>query len=102
MAGPDPAIHRSERAGALEPLQQAVEIIQLIARAVAFAGAPAQLVEDFPRALEIGFVRHLDVAGIHLAGTGQRTAERILRLAELIQPVGIGTARLMAETLDEL
>src|SRR5690348_7074775 len=86
----------------LEPLQQTVEIIELIARAIVLARAPAQFVQDFTRALQIGLVRYLDVSGIHLARARQGAAERILGLAELIEPVGVWTARLAAKAFDQL
>src|ERR1700682_6242370 len=79
---------------ALKPLQQPVEVVEFIAWALALAGAPAKLLQDFPGPLQIGFVRHLDVARIHLAGPRYGAAQRVLGLAELIQLVGVALAGL--------
>src|ERR1700722_8155457 len=42
--------------GISEPLEQPVDIFALELRAVALAGAAAQLVEDLPRLLDVGLV----------------------------------------------
>jgi hypothetical protein len=85
----------------LKPLQQAVQVVKLIAGPLGVAGAPAQFIENFPGPLEIGLVRQLHIAGIDLAEAWKVPAQGILRLAELVRLGSPAVAGLAPETLGQ-
>src|SRR4029079_18982230 len=71
---------------ALEPVEKAVDVIELHLRPQPLAGAFPQLIQDLPRAADIARVRNADIGGVQVAFVGQRPAHRVAALLERVQP----------------
>src|SRR5262245_23868343 len=75
----------------LEIPQQPLDIVELELRAEGLAEAPAQLLENAPRALHVDLARHLDRGVVAVVAPAQRPPERIglLLSARRSEPAGL-------------
>src|SRR5262249_49294757 len=76
----------------LEIPQQPLDIVELELRAEGLAEAPAQLLEDAPRALHVDLAWHLDRGVVAVIAPAERPAERIGLLLGARRPEPAGLA----------